>query len=260
MNGVRFQSGTRHAVVLAAFSKGLLLFGQAAGSGSLAGTVYDQAGARLNHATVTVKNAGTGAESSTHPNDKGDYRLEDLGAGNYVVRVAATGLSTVQVNDVTIQEKKTTTVNLTLSLAESTPVSVVQVSAPPEPSDAARSVVAKPVIPQNAPAPLPAMDPADELKGIMREIAGVRDRLALSADQQSKMRVIFQERQAQVAAIRQDGELMPGAKRERIKAARQDAEAKFRGLLNENQLEEYDQILRERRLRALEKQRQAVVQ
>jgi hypothetical protein len=96
-------SGARLITLLIA---GLPLLGQLP-SGQLTGTIYDQAGARLDHAAVTVRNAATSAESATHPNDRGEYRFERLPVGKYSVRVSATGLSTVQINDIFIQANKT---------------------------------------------------------------------------------------------------------------------------------------------------------
>jgi hypothetical protein len=121
---------------------------------------------------------------------------------------------------------------------------VVQVSEAPEPLDAA------PAPPLNEPSP--AVENTDNAKAISREIAAVRDRLALSADQQIKMRAIFEDRQAQVAAARSDASLPMAARREKIKTIRAEADEKFRALLNENQRDEYAEILRERRERALQ--------
>lgn len=222
-------------------------------NGRLAGTIYDQAGARLDHAAVTLHNAATGTESSTQPNDKGDYHFENLPVGKYSIRVSANGLTTVQINDIVVQTTRTATINVTLPTPESTPVSVVEVSeAPTPPADA------PPPSPSVSPAPLPTPpdDPAEGAKAILREINAIRDRLALSADQQLKIRAVFQERQAQIANIRNDSSVPAPARRDRIKALRAEADTKFRALLTENQLDEYDEILRERHLRAIEQKLQ----
>jgi hypothetical protein len=208
--------------------------------GQLTGTVYDQAGARLDHAAITASNAAWGLDTATHPNDKGEYRFENLPVGTYSIRVSANGLATVQINDVLIQANKTASINVTLPVPQSTPISVVEVSETPQP---------------NAPQPL---DHAGESKAILREIAAVRDRLALSADQQMKIRAIFQDRQTQIAAVRAGASSPMAARREKIKAIRAEAEAKFRAQLNENQRDEYDEILRERLDRAMHKQEAAL--
>ena len=96
------------------------------------------------------------------------------------------------------------------------------------------------------------MDP----KLIVNEIIGLRDRLALSADQQSRIHEIFQQRQGEIAAIRSNTQLGQAERREKVQAARLEADKKFRALLNENQLDEYEEILRERRERMLERKQE----
>ncbi len=232
-------------------SSGLPVFAQQqSASGQLTGTIYDQAGARLDHAAVVLKNVATGTESTAHPSDKGEYRFGNVPVGKYSIRVSATGLSTVQINEVLIQPGKTSNINVTLPVVDSTPISVVQVSEAPQPVDPPAPAVDV----QHADPPPPPPDPVEEAKAVVREIANMRERLALSADQQYKIRDIFMARQNQIAALRADPSLLQPARREKVKAVRAEAEAKFRAVLNENQLEEYDQILKERRERALQKQ------
>ncbi len=228
---------------------GMPLSAQAPSNGQLAGTIYDQAGAILDQATVTVRNAETGVESATRATNKGEYRFESLPIGKYSVRASAKGLTAVQINDVLIQPNKVANINVTLPESSATPISVVEVSEAPAPPqtfpqktpDAASSEDAK------------LVDP----KVIVGEVNAIRDRLALSAEQQSKIRAIFQQRQEQVAAIRADNSLTPPARREKIKATRLEADTKFRGLLNEDQLDEYEEILRERRERAMKLKQEA---
>ncbi len=97
------------------------------------------------------------------------------------------------------------------------------------------------------------MDP----KLIVGEINSVRERLALSADQQAKIHDIFQQRQVAIASTRQDEKLTPAERRERVRAARLDADQRFRAVLNEDQLDEYEEILRERRERMAERKQEA---
>jgi len=220
-------------------SSELPILAQQLPSGQLTGTIYDQAGARLDHAAVVLKNAVTGAESTTHPSDKGEYRFDNLPVGKYSIRVSANGLSTVQINEVLIQANKTSNINVTLPVAASTPISVVEVSEAPQPADTPPPATVAP----------PPPDPVEEAKAVVREIANIRERLALSADQQNKIRDIFLARQNQIAALRADTSLLQPARREKVKAVRADAEAKFRAVLNENQLDEYEEILKERRER-----------
>ena len=51
-------------------------------SSSLTGTVTDQEGKRVPHATVRVTETGTGLQRQTETSSQGDYRLLDLPAGN----------------------------------------------------------------------------------------------------------------------------------------------------------------------------------
>jgi hypothetical protein len=78
------------------------------------------------------------------------------------------------------------------------------------------------------------------------EASALHQRLALSADQQAKLRAILRDRKAQMLAIRGDASLTPHARREKTRDARALADGQIRSMLNENQLAEYDQILRER--------------
>jgi len=216
---------------------GMSLFAQGAQTptGNLAGTLYDQAGARLEQAAITLRNAETGATRTTSPNERGEYRFDNLALGKYSVRAAAKSLTTVQIDDILIQNKKTITVNVTLPEAASTPISVVEVSEAQETQEDAKT-----------------LDP----KIVVGELNGIKDRLALSAMQQTKIRAVLQDRQLQVAALRADTSLTMPVRREKIKAVRAVADVKLRALLNEDQLDEYDQILKERRERAAQRQQE----
>ena len=245
-------------------------------NGSLTGTVFDQAGARLDRAAVTLRNAASSVEIMTRPGDHGDYRFADLPPGKYSLRASASGLCTVQINDVLVQANKTTNINFTLPTADSNPISVVQVSAAPEPVETATTAPPQPppapkalapapappaqpvpiLLPQ--PPPQPTADasniPVQSPKAILSQIAAIRDRLALSADQQSKIRALFEDRESQIAAIRADNSLALPERREKVRSVRLETDARFRALLTDNQRDEYDEILRERRERALQRQ------
>ena len=231
-------------------------------TGALTGTVYDQAGARLQQAAVAVRNSETGTGSEVSPSDKGEYRFENLPAGKYSIRASAKGLTTVQINDVIVQANKTSSINVTLPESRSSPISVVEVSEAPQP------VEVPPAAPptQRAPAPIaqPPQGATDDAKTVdikvtVGEITAIRERLALSADQQMKVRTIFQNRQAQVAVIRGDNSLSPPDRREKIREARAVADTQLRALLNQNQLDEYDEILRERRERTLQRKQETAM-
>jgi hypothetical protein len=86
----------------------------------------------------------------------------------------------------------------------------------------------------------------------------LRNRLALTADQQRQFRAINRERKEQLAAVQADTSLSPHTRRQKIKDIHLDAEARIHAMLNENQQAEYDQIKRERREKA-ERDRQTAL-
>jgi len=228
-------------------------------NGQLAGTIYDQAGARLQQATVTIRNVASGFEAIARAANRGEYRFESVPIGKYSVRASAKGLTTVQINDILIQSNKTANINVTLPESRNTPISVVEVSEAPEPVEPNAAATGQAVPTPQAPAVAQTTAPNAQEdakiidpKVVIGEINAIRDRLALSADQQTKIHAVLQQRQEQIFAIRADNSLTLPERRERVKAARAEADSKFRALLNQDQLDEYDEILRERRERALQ--------
>jgi hypothetical protein len=89
----------------------------------------------------------------------------------------------------------------------------------------------------------PPPTPAPPARG---ELAGYRQRLALSADQQVQFRTILQDRKAQIAAVRNDASLSPKNRNRQIKEIRLATNNKLRALLTDAQAVEFDQIQRER--------------
>ena len=63
------------------------------GTGTISGTVFDQTGAVLPGANVTVTNAGTGFMRETVSSETGDYRLVGLLPGTYELSVQLSGFS-----------------------------------------------------------------------------------------------------------------------------------------------------------------------
>jgi hypothetical protein len=100
--------------------------------------------------------------------------------------------------------------------------------------------------------------PPPEQPPVQRTAVPLRQRLALSRDQQAQFRAINQDRKAQVNAVQADTSLSPSARRQKIKEIHAAAETKLRGMLNENQLAEYDQIKRERREQGLRNRQTAL--
>src|SRR5216683_616608 len=64
--------------------------------GSISGTVTETAGGVLRGAKVTVRNVGTGQETTLITDDQGNYTARLLIGGIYSVAVEATGFRTVE--------------------------------------------------------------------------------------------------------------------------------------------------------------------
>ena len=80
--------------------------------------------------------------------------------------------------------------------------------------------------------------------------APIARRLALTHDQQIQFRAINRDRKQQVNEVKADPSLSPRMKHEKIKDIHAAAETKIRSILNQNQLDEYDQFKRERQQKA----------
>ncbi len=201
---------------------GFSLAAQGADTGSLTGNVSDQAGAKLSYVIVSLMNSASSAQSFTHSTPQGGFRLANLPVGDYTMNVSAAGFCKAQIEGIVIQRHQNVSVQLTLSPVESMVVKV----------------------PVNS---------RDESQIVKAEISGLQARLALSNEQQAQMQNILAERQKQITALLEEQALAEPERREKTRVIRQQAEAKMRTLLTENQLEEYDEILRERRERAIHK-------
>src|SRR2546427_3192222 len=90
-------------------------FGQAV-YGSISGTVADATGAVIPGAKVTITDTGKGVSFSTTTNDSGNYSQTHLIAGNYQVRVEATGFDAVVQQNVKVEVDAVTQVNARLTI------------------------------------------------------------------------------------------------------------------------------------------------
>src|SRR3982751_799140 len=82
----------RHlATCFALLFAAVLAFGQAAGTGSIQGTVTDPSGAVVSGAAVTATNIATGVKTDRLTTEAGFFALSLLRAGEYTVTVKATG-------------------------------------------------------------------------------------------------------------------------------------------------------------------------
>src|SRR5689334_15129123 len=80
-------------------------------TGTIAGVVTDQTGAVISHARITIANKGTGATRSLVSGADGSFNAPSLAAGDYQVKVAVEGFSTL-IRDAIVETGGTTTVNL----------------------------------------------------------------------------------------------------------------------------------------------------
>jgi hypothetical protein len=108
---------------------------------------------------------------------------------------------------------------------------------------AAGSLVALPV--QDQPPQAPAHRPADP----NRQLKMLSNKLALTADQQSKILPILTDRQQQIASIQGDSTLSKKVAHAKMKAVRSDSESKLRAVLTDTQREAYDQMQADNRER-----------
>ena len=94
------------------------VMGQNATTGSLIGTVTDSSDAVVPNATVTVRNAGTGATETTQTTGQGLYRFPVLQPGEYVLTVSASGMAKGE-RKANVDLGKVNEVNLKLGVAGS---------------------------------------------------------------------------------------------------------------------------------------------
>ena len=87
-------------------------------SGGLTGTIYDSTGAVVPSATVVATNTGTAVAATTVTSSAGQYRIPNLPAGTYNLRVSAAGFAPAQAKGVAINLNVIATANLTLQVGE----------------------------------------------------------------------------------------------------------------------------------------------
>lgn len=103
---------------------GVIAFGQV--TSSISGTVTDPNGAVVAGATVTVKSAASGVEFKSVTSNQGAYSVPSLGAGKYIVIVAASGFKSATVQDIEINAGTPATVNVPLEVGQANETVVVQ--------------------------------------------------------------------------------------------------------------------------------------
>src|ERR1700733_2154589 len=89
---IRSRTGMKKNLKLFALLLGVALCAPVWGqnpNGALRGTVQDPTGARVASATVVVRVAGAAQEWRVAANERGEFRIEDLLPGSYLVAVTA---------------------------------------------------------------------------------------------------------------------------------------------------------------------------
>jgi Carboxypeptidase regulatory-like domain/TonB dependent receptor len=91
-------------------------FAQVGGTGSIQGTVTDPSGALVTNATVTATNIATGVETSRKTTDAGFFVLPLLPAGEYTVKVTASGFQVLTQQHILLDALQTLGLSLQLQL------------------------------------------------------------------------------------------------------------------------------------------------
>lgn len=85
--------------------------------GNIVGNVYDTSGSIVPGALVELLNTATGVKAAARTDIQGSYRFGNVLAGNYTVTVIADGFARTSLSDVRVELSRTTTVNVTVTLA-----------------------------------------------------------------------------------------------------------------------------------------------
>ena len=91
-------------------------FAQAAGSGTITGSVTDPTGAVVPGADIIIRNTDTGVERKIGTTDAGLFTAMFLPPGHYEVQTSKKGFATVLRKDLTLQVGQTLTINTALAV------------------------------------------------------------------------------------------------------------------------------------------------
>ena len=109
--------------------------------GTISGIVTDPTGAAISGARVTVTNTATGTQSSTVTTGAGAYTIPELDAGEYSVTVNAPSFKELIRQGITVSVGETATLDLQLTVGQSTTSVTVTANAPLLQTDSAQNNV-----------------------------------------------------------------------------------------------------------------------
>jgi Spy/CpxP family protein refolding chaperone len=89
-----------------------------------------------------------------------------------------------------------------------------------------------------------------------RQLKMLSKRLNLTADQQNQVLPVLTGRQQQISSLLADNSLSPQNRHTKMRAIREDSDAKIRALLNDSQKQAYDQLLQQQRERMQQRRTQ----
>src|SRR6266699_2276915 len=104
-------------------------------TGCITGTVKDTQGAVIASAEVSIENPATGDRHSAVTDSSGTYSILQLPPATYVVNIRAPGFSPAVFHDVTVGLAETSTINASLTVAQSSAEITVNDAPPPVRSD-----------------------------------------------------------------------------------------------------------------------------
>ena len=98
----------------------LVMHGQTANTGAIAGTVSDPSGALVPHAAVVINSQGTGEKRDLATDAEGNFSVQFLTPGNYDLTVRAAGFEPFMLNGVQVQITEVSRVKIQLVLSGAT--------------------------------------------------------------------------------------------------------------------------------------------
>ena len=116
-------------ILCAGFLLSPALFAQT-DTGRILGSVYDQSGAVVPSATVTITDADRGTTRTLATNDAGEYVAPNLIAGNYIVRASSMGFKNIERRNIEVEVAKDVRIDLTLQPGDTSTTVTITAEAP----------------------------------------------------------------------------------------------------------------------------------